>query len=113
MSSTSGYKRVCEDFFAALSAHNFTEAVSFVDPNCELVYNGEIATRTRDDLRELFEKEYSNPNSSFRIVKYLPNDHDNCIRLLADENGQQNDETYTFSKEGKIIRIAVNVLPNQ
>jgi hypothetical protein len=112
MSSSSQHKRSCEGFFSALSAHNIAEALSFIDPNCEVVWNGEITTRSKDELRKVFEEEYSDSNVSVRIIKYLPSDRDDCVDLLSEENGKQQNEKYTFSKEGKIIRIVTDILPN-
>ena len=106
MPPPSQYKKTVEDCYAALNARKLNGIAELFHSSCQVIVDGKVFSESRNELMKYFEKELADPSVSMRVVEYLPIDG-NKVRAIIEMNKVKSDETYIFSKHGKVTQIRI------
>ena len=89
MTSASQCKKLAEDFYAAIQARKFDEAASILDPNCQVIANGSLCYKSRDEIMGYFKTALADPTAVMRIASYAPVDGDNKVRCIIEQKNEK------------------------
>ena len=87
-------------FNSAGNNHNVEEALSFLEPNGQLILDGEIVAQGKDQMRECMSHCMTNKEYFCQLIQFLPATDGDRVRVRSKTNdNRQYEETYVFSKE--------------
>ena len=93
-------KERIEGFLKATNSRDVQQALTFVAEDAQLIINGKILVKGKDQIREDLTIELAKPEYSSRILNYLPTDEDDQLGFRGEmKNKEQYEETFVFSKE--------------
>jgi hypothetical protein len=94
------------EYLSAYNNHDINKIVSFLHPDCRVIFNGQLVLQGIDTMRPTYEQDFLNPQASATLLEYNEDTNDqNRIRaLLKIHDNRLLDVTYVFEtkeNEGK------------
>lgn len=105
------------EYLSAYNKHDINEIVSFLHPDCIVIYNNQVAMKGVDAMRPSYENDFLNPQASATLLEHHEDpEHDDRIRvLLKTHNNQLVEVTYVFEEkkldaEGQKVKMIEHII---
>ena len=86
------------EYLSAYNNHDVNKIISFLHPDCRVIFNGQVVLQGIDAMRPTYEQDFLNPQASATVVKYPEetNDQDRIRVVLKTHDNRVLDVTYVF-----------------
>ncbi|CAF2783523.1 unnamed protein product [Rotaria sp. Silwood2] len=86
------------EYLSAYNNHDINKIVSFLHPDCRVIFNDQLAIQGAAAMRPTYEKDFLNPQASATLLEYHEdtNNKDRIRVLLKTQDNRLIDVTYIF-----------------
>ena len=104
-------KDVLLEYISAYNRHDLEKVISFLQPDCRVIFDGQVWVQGIDALRSTYEKDFTRPQASATILEYRPTSNDDCVRVLFETDDQRRvDVTYVFNTKEKPEKMLEHII---
>ncbi|UJR10856.1 hypothetical protein I4U23_015044 [Adineta vaga] len=96
------------DYLSAYNHHDINKIISFLHPDCCVIFNGQMVLRGAEAMRPTYEKDFQSSNAGVTLLEhsYENNDHHRIRALLRTTHDDRLiDVTYVFESNGNGVNI--------
>jgi hypothetical protein len=99
------------EYLSAYNSHDVNKLISFLHPDCRVIYEGQVWVQGIDGLRPTYEKDFTRPQAKATLLEYRPVTNDECIRVLIETDDQRRiDVTYVFNTKEKPEKMIEHII---
>ena len=99
------------EYLSAYNGHDVDKVISFLHPDCRVMYEGQVWVQGIDALRLTYEKDFCRPQAKATLLEYRPVTNDGCIRVLLETDDHRRiDVTYVFNTKEKPERMIEHII---
>lgn len=98
------------NYLSAYNEHDLEKILTFLDPNCRVIYDGKVWVEGLDALKSTYEKDFLNPNAKATIVEYRSKEVDRIHVCLETDDQRLIDVTYVFDLKGNSQKMIEHLI---